>query len=511
MLSVALGSSEDTAPPRDWKALGIIDWLADRAEDLGYRIPTEVQRRAAAVLLDRKDCVIEAETGSGKTLAFVLPALSRLQYPPVLYPDDLSGPQAVIVVPTRELGVQVVMLIYKLFGGSVNPGIPGERANMFRYRGPKGLKVKGLLLPDEVEMAVNRQYLGGAHVVVGTPELLVQALERGVEAVQHAEIVVVDEVDACVAAHSQEMEFIMKAAVNAIFMSSSSSGGNTSSSSASSERKGRTQVVLVGATVEESLIEKAVQSSWVSDPISILVGQRMRVPRGLAHRYIVVAEPSAKGGAMCRQIRNDLKSGNQDSPPARVMVFADSEAQAKALAEPLRTVLWGEHALSVLLPASGNEPIKALHSFRDNITTLLLATPAAARGLDMPAVSHVYNLSPPSDAAEYLHRAGRAGRIGSPLVVRGVVTTMVTRGGEVEALLEIGKKLGIELVEEEGAASVVAGWVEEGEEGEVGDVDEAKRALEAILAFSSSSGNTTKEEEEDGWGGDKTEEEEEED
>ena len=62
-------------------------------------------------------------------------------------------------------------------------------------------------------------------------------------------------------------------------------------------------------------------------------------------------------------------------------------------------------------------PVQALHAFRDNKATFLLATPAAARGLDLPAVSHVYSLDPPGDAVGYLHRAGRAGRIGS--TVRG--------------------------------------------------------------------------------------------
>ena len=70
------------------------------------------------------------------------------------------------------------MLIYKLFGGSINPGVPGERANMFRYHGPRGLKVKGLLLPDEVEMAVMDRYLAGAPVVVGTPDYVAEALVR---------------------------------------------------------------------------------------------------------------------------------------------------------------------------------------------------------------------------------------------------------------------------------------------------------------------------------------------
>lgn len=58
---------------------------------------------------------------------------------------------------------------------------------------------------------------------------------------------------------------------------------------------------------------------------------------------------------------------------------------------------------------------QALHAFRDNKATFLLAAPSAARGLDLPAVSHVYNLEPPGDAVGYLHRAGRAGRIGSPV------------------------------------------------------------------------------------------------
>lgn len=68
---------------------------------------------------------------------------------------------------------------------------------------------------------------------------------------------------------------------------------------------------------------------------------------------------------------------------------------------------------------------QALHSFRDNQSSLLLATPSAARGLDLPAVSHVYNVDAPEDAKGYLHRAGRAGRIGS--TVPGVVTTLVTQ------------------------------------------------------------------------------------
>ena len=78
------------ARPADWEQLGVLPWLAERAEALGYRMPTEVQRRAAPVILGGSDCVVRSQTGSGKTLSFLLAALSALRYPPDLYPDDLK-------------------------------------------------------------------------------------------------------------------------------------------------------------------------------------------------------------------------------------------------------------------------------------------------------------------------------------------------------------------------------------------------------------------------------------
>lgn len=157
------------------------------------------------------------------------------------------------------------------------------------------------------------------------------------------------------------------------------------------------------------------------------------------------------------------------------MVFAGSEAQAAQLAGPLRSVLWGEHRVSVLLP-QGDEPIKALHAFRDNAATLLLATPAAARGLDLPAVSHVYNVAPPTDATDYLHRAGRLGRIGC--AIPGVVTTMVT-DAEVGRLQALAAELGLELEEAQEPAALAG-------EGSA-DLDAVRRGLDDIFTLSDAS------------------------
>lgn len=223
--------------------------------------------------------------------------------------------------------------------------------------------------------------------------------------------------------------------------------------------------------MDDATVLHAVEAGWLKDPVRVVVGARMRVPRGLSHRYIVMEE-SDRLAVMTRQMRADLKTQNPDEPPPRVMVFSDNEDQARQLSDPLRTVLWGEHSISVLLP-EGSEPIKALHSFRDNQTTLLLATPAAARGLDLPAVSHVYNVAPPSDPADYLHRAGRAGRIGA--TSPGVITTMVTEA-ELPRLLEVTETLGVRLVRQE-PPPVIGLTLDE--EGEV-DVDALKKALEDI-------------------------------
>jgi hypothetical protein len=84
---------------------------------------------------------------------------------------------------------------------------------------------------------------------------------------------------------------------------------------------------------------------WLRDPVTVRVGSRMRIPSTLQHRCIV-CDDEAKVASMCRQIRADLRGQGADEAPARVMVFAGSEAQARQLADPLRTVLWGDHKIS---------------------------------------------------------------------------------------------------------------------------------------------------------------------
>lgn len=138
--------------------------------------------------------------------------------------------------------------------------------------------------------------------------------------------------------------------------------------------------------------------------------------RCLRRARLSSASHRAACGAACAR-----RESGPDEPPPRALIFAADEAAAVAAAQPLRSNLWGAHTLSVLLP-TGNEPIRALHAFRDNAATLMLCTPAAERGLDLPSVRHVYSMGSITDPTAYLHRSGRAGRIGA--VEKAMITTL---------------------------------------------------------------------------------------
>jgi hypothetical protein len=103
---------------------------------------------------------------------------------------NLPGPQAVIVVPHRELGVQICLLAYRLLGGSINRGIPGEKATLFTYFGPQGVNVRGILDKEEVLWTKTAGYVSDCHVVVGTPDCLAEVLQEpnATRVMQHTKV-----------------------------------------------------------------------------------------------------------------------------------------------------------------------------------------------------------------------------------------------------------------------------------------------------------------------------------
>lgn len=146
----------------DWRSLGMANWIASRAEDLGFRYPTAIQRRAALAMMNVNDIVISSQTGSGKTLAYLMPTIDGMNF------VGRGMLQLLVIVPTRELVVQNAMLIWRILGGNVSRQMPGDTANIFRYIGPRGVKVKGVFDHEKHVMNPDPDTTI-AEIVVGTP------------------------------------------------------------------------------------------------------------------------------------------------------------------------------------------------------------------------------------------------------------------------------------------------------------------------------------------------------
>lgn len=254
--------------------------------------------------------------------------------------------------------------------------------------------------------------------------------------------------------------------------------------------------VLVGASITPPEVSDAVARGWLAEDASLIVeegvleggaksasweGEQQRVPPGLAHNFVRVDKKGALG-ALVRLIRKELLDWEEYERTAgalglgaggagprtrpRMIVFCESADTAVAVASPLQSTLWsglggdidaGLCGLSVLLPSAEDRlemskedesvakvqesSLRVLEMFAIESTNLLITTVGATRGLDFPNVTHVFNLGVVGEPTDYLHRAGRAGRIGHR--VRGVVTSVVDADG-VRELQALGARLGFE-------------------------------------------------------------------
>ena len=187
----------------DWRMLGVAEWMAARAEALGFRFPTGIQRKATSAFLDGDRLIVmSAQTGTGKTLAYLVPTVDQMDF------IGRKMLQILVVVPTRELVVQTTMLAYKLTGGSISRGVPGDRGNMFNYSGPQGLIVKGVF--EQRHVLDPDPELSTAEIVIGTPEELAELKRQGVVEVDLASHIICDEADALFENHKEAMRELLK-------------------------------------------------------------------------------------------------------------------------------------------------------------------------------------------------------------------------------------------------------------------------------------------------------------
>jgi len=344
--------------------LGLDADLLNALSELGYEEPTPVQEQAIPPLLAGRDVLAEAPTGTGKTAAFALPVLQRIPIG-----DGRAGyPSALVLVPTRELAMQVAQAVH-------------------RYGRGAGARV----LPVYGGQSIHHQLQGlrrGVDVVVATPGRAVDHLKRGTLKLDDVRVAVLDEADEMLdMGFAEDLELIL--------------------GSAPAER----QTALFSATISSTIARLARRH--LRDPVRVTVA---RVPStdaapSAVRQVAYVVHRGYKLAALSR-----LLDVEQD-PSA--LVFARTRTEVDELAHALSGRGYDAGALHGGLSQEQRDRI--MGRFRDGTLDVLVATDVAARGLDIPHVSHVVNYDVPSAPEAYVHRIGRTGRAGR----EGVAVTLV--------------------------------------------------------------------------------------
>ena len=336
-------------------ALALDPRVLSALDTLGYEEPTPIQRAAIPVLLTGVDVLAQAATGTGKTAAFALPLLHRLA------PDAPARERtaALILVPTRELAMQVAEAVHR-YG---------------KVMGVVALPIYGGASMETQIRALKR----GVDVVIATPGRALDHIRRGTLTLDSVRTVVLDEADEMLdMGFAEDLEAILEATPE--------------------ER----QTALFSATLPPRIA--AIAGRHLRDPETIKI-DREPVSAGKAAkvRQVAYIVPRVhKMAALGRVL--DIEH------PTSAIVFCRTRTEVDELTETLNARGYRAEALHGGL--SQEQRDRVMKKFRANKADLLVATDVAARGLDVQHVSHVVNYDVPSASESYVHRIGRTGRAG---------------------------------------------------------------------------------------------------
>ena len=355
----------EAADPRGFVALGLHPNLEATLAALGYEEPTPIQREAIPPLLSGRDVLGQAATGTGKTAAFALPILSGLA---ALSASQRRTPSAVVLVPTRELAIQVSEAIH-------------------RYG--KWLNVQVLPVYGGQAMQLQLQALRrGVDVVVATPGRILDHVRRGSIDLTAVRMVVLDEADEMLdMGFAEDLEAILKALPR--------------------ER----QTALFSATIAPRIA--TIAKTHLKDPVNVAIARETAVtgkkPRVREIAYVVPRPHKIE--ALGRVL--DMEGATA------ALVFCRTRTEVDELSEALGARGYVAEPLHGGL--SQEQRDRVMRRFRDGTTQLLIATDVAARGLDIGHLSHVVNFDIPASTDAYIHRTGRTGRAGR----EGVAITLL--------------------------------------------------------------------------------------
>ncbi|WND02134.1 DEAD/DEAH box helicase [Temperatibacter marinus] len=364
-----------------FEVLGLSEELLSAVSDAGYTKPTEIQAKTIPSALMGRDVLGIAQTGTGKTASFTLPMIDILANGR----SRARMPRSLILEPTRELAVQV--------------------AENFDNYG-KNHKLNHALIMGGVNFGDQEKLLDkGVDVIIATPGRLLDLFERGKFLMTGIEILVIDEADRML-----DMGFIPD--IEKIFKLITKNH----------------QTLFFSATMAPPIARLTEQ--FLSDPKKIEVARQNTTAETIT-QHLVKVDGRKKRAALRNLLEysKDLQNG---------IIFCNRKKDVQIVADSLKRHGYSAEALHGDMQQS--ERTKVLESFKANEIQILVASDVAARGLDVAAVSHVFNFDVPINAEDYVHRIGRTGRAGREGTAYTLAATNKTDAKLVDAIEKLINK-----------------------------------------------------------------------
>lgn len=318
---------------------------------LGYLSPTQIQQEAIPIILQGKNLVGKSQTGSGKTAAFAIPICEQVEW-------EERSPQVLVLEPTRELAVQV-------------------QDEIFQIGRKKRLKVPVLFggMPVDKQAISLKQR---SHIVVGTPGRVIDHMKRDNLILDKVKILVIDEADLMLdMGFLEDVEYILK-----------NTGGEQ-----------KPQILLFSATLEEH-IQKLIDG-YMDEPEYVTIESDHETADGIEQvAYLVEQEDKFETFFQLLMTEN----------PSEAMIFCDTREMVNTLFQKMR-----RKRIRCGMLHGGmeqRERLYAISDFRKGIYHYLITTDVAARGIDFPDITHVFNYEFPTKRTNYVHRIGRTARNG---------------------------------------------------------------------------------------------------
>ncbi|MHC2992630.1 RNA helicase [Pontibacter sp. HJ8] len=330
----------------------ISDEIKRSLDKLGFRKPTDIQFKAIPPIMKGEDVLAIAQTGTGKTAAFAIPILDKLQFAKNRRRED--GIKCVVMVPTRELAVQITEVFEEI---------------------GRGTRVKTFCVFGGVEQGPQIAKLeAGIDVLVATPGRLFDLVSQGHIRLERVEVLVLDEAD-----HMLDLGFIHD--IRQLI----------------AQLPRKRQTLFFSATIDEKIKELAY--SLVNKPVRIQISPKDPVSKNVDHSVMYV-EMDEKRFFLERVVK--------ENPDKKILAFVRTQVRAERVVAAMERV--GIESVSMHGGKEQKDRTEVMKRFKKGDVKLLIATDVSSRGIDIPNVDYVVNYDLPDQPENYVHRVGRTGR-----------------------------------------------------------------------------------------------------